>query len=265
MRKVISYTDKNYFKYGKLFLETRHLVDAHFIVYGASLTEKQKTILENKNIEFRDIDPELFQKRMQCLKFDLILENIDEDGDGGAFLDFDTFFLKDWSEVYEYDFDAGITFREPYIKKKILRAYANGGVIMFKNTQKSKDFWQWGLNVIENFGSDELPAYDAIFKTFEKGSDRPDNKIWDRKNLRWWVDQVFLSCFPYMKFHGKKSKEIGGVRELTHMDWKVLLLPCGKYNFVDPTIRDLDRKSVRIFHLKNQGRAIVDKLMKKIK
>lgn len=264
--KIITYTDRNYFQYGKLFLLTRKLIDAHFILYGPDLTKEQKNIVKEHDIEFRDIDENLFQKRMQCLKFDLIVDNIDQSvsGEGGAFLDFDTFFMKNWDHIYQYDFDVGITFRESHIKQKILRAYANGGVILYKNTESSKKFFQWTLNIIENYGSHELPEYNTIFRTFERGSNRPDHKIWNRKDLRWWVDQVFLSCFPYAYLKENNCKKISKISKFKYKNKKILLLPCSKYNYLDPTIKDIDNKDVYIFHLKKQGRDIVNKLDKKL-
>jgi len=271
--KVITLSDSNYFKYGDLFLLTRKLVDADFILYGPELTRKQHKTLDSYDIEYRHIDKDVFKNQMQFLKFELIKSNIDTSsgGDYGVTLvDFDTFFIKDWSHVFNKKFDLGVTVRNDFVKQKIYRAYANGGVVFARNTQKTYNLCEFAINVMKNGGDDHLKEYDYIFKTFEPGSDRPSHKVWSRENLRWWVDQVFLSSLVLYEFNrNKRRKTVKDSRLFDFHDYSVGLFSCNIYNKLDPKPVDVDnafssKGSVHIMHMKTKGRSKINSLRKRL-
>lgn len=265
MRKVISYTDKDYFQYGKLFIQTRKNVDCKIVVYGAGLTNDQVEILRKNNISHISIDEDVFQSQMQFLKFSLLSDENDGSGDGISFVDFDTFFLKDWQHVFDQNIDLGITVRNNF-KDKVAqaRAFSNGGVIHSKQTEGGRKICQYAIDVMKNGGDDNLPEYDDAFKQIEEAtSNRPKNKTWERENLRWWCDQMFLSAFVWRYYKKFGHKTIKNTVSFEDMGYKIGLYNCDLYNRLDANPADLKSviksgKNVYIMHLKNKGREIVE-------
>lgn len=230
--KIISMTDFDYFPYGKLFMETSKIVDAEIVCYTPSVEMlKGRT----KNITLKNIDEYNFKNRMQLLKF-LFLSY--EDGQV-FFCDWDTFFLKNPFEDVPDTPTIGITIRSKMIDKKCLRAYANGGVIY---SYKAQDFWRWAISVCEKGCDPELPEYDEVWRTLED-KNRSVQKRHSRENLRWWVDQVFLSAIVKQIVDGG-SHIVHGV--------KVKLLD-EKYNFCDATYNEAVSMGAFIGHLKSKG------------
>jgi hypothetical protein len=262
--KVISFSDKAYFKFGKPFLLTRHKVDAEFVVYSPDLSEDQIAVLKQHDIEHKHIDKDIFENKMQFLKFDVLKKEISYDGGGTTFVDFDTFFNKDWNKIFANDFDLGITVRNNCIKTRLLRAFSNGGVIFCKNSKKSYELCDFAIKTMENGGDDSLPEYDTIYRTLEEN--RPKHKTWKRENLRWWVDQVFLSSLVLKYFRlTKKYRSVKDIAIYKFGEYNIGLFNCDTYNYVDPNLKDYGRKDVYIYHLKNKGRDIVESFCKEIR
>ena len=262
MNRVITFTDKNYFHFGELFIKTRHLVNADFVLYGPDLTEEQRSILKHNDITYLPIDEKDFQERMQYLKFELLRKNLDEvdEGDGISFVDFDTFFVKDWGNVFQQDIDLGITVRRDFVKKGILRAYANGGVIFCKNSKKGRAICDYAMKVMANGGDKKLAEYNTIFKTLEEG--RPAHKTHYRTTLRWWVDQVFLSSLVLRAKNRGVKLQNNSIFDFGK--FRIGLFDCKHYNKLDPSYSEcksiINKKSAYIIHLKKQGRDIVSKI-----
>lgn len=273
MRKVITYTDKDYFEYGEFFLKTRHKVNAKVICYGHELTHDQKRLLQFYDVEHKPV-PYDFHKKMQFLKFQLMLDEIARDEcDLVTFMDFDTIINKDWGdEVVDFGPDLGITVRDDYVKKGLLRGFANGGVIFSNGSARSMEMLRYCIKVMEKGGAPELPEYDTIFKTLEEG--RPAHKTHKRDTLRWWVDQVLLSSFVLRYTNHVRLYSIGEPQDYEYR-WKddmdpcqIVLFPCERFNRLDPSpknfAKDRQRK-IYIFHLKSKGREVLDKFRKMIK
>ncbi len=254
--KVISLCDSKYFGFGKLFIATRHKVKADFVVYGPDLTAKQIKTLSNHGISYKQIPEETFQTKMQYLKFELLSNTLNESGRGGAtFVDFDTMFLRDWGAVFKSKFDLGVTANNAQLKKKkVLRAYANGGVIFASNSPSAIKLCKYALSVMTKGQDELLPEYDRIFLTLELN--RPVNKTWKRTNLRWWVDQVFLSAL-IVRQGGKPIKD---KRFFEFNGFTIGMFNCDKYNVLEPTPKSYKRlvaKGCHILHLKNNSRKII--------
>jgi hypothetical protein len=258
VHKVITLSDKNYFEFGHLFLKTRPKVNAKFILYGPDLTKAQQKTLKNCDVEYKEISKDHFENKMQFMKFELIKNEIDlsDPSCGISLLDFDTFFLREWDSVFSHEFDLGITVRNSYVTQKILRAYANGGVIFGKHSKGTMDICDYALKVMEHGKDALLPEYDEIFKTLEHG--RPANKTHKRETLRWWVDQVFLSSLVYRYF---KTNGYTKINEKSYLfgENNIGLFGCERYNCLDVlpgNIKSLiSKKKTCIIHLKDKGRS----------
>ncbi len=206
MHKVVSMVNEPYFKFGKAFLESRKNVNAEFVVYGPDLNTKQQSKLAKADIKYVKCDYDLFHSQMQFLKFVFIDEQNTENGEGITFVDWDTYFIKDWGKMFDGGFDLGICLRNDYIKERILRAVSNGGVIFGHQTPKFKTVCKYARLTMEEGGHYGLPEYDEIWKTLEEG--RPKHKTHYRTNLRWWVDQVFLSSIALTHLRNNNWKPL---------------------------------------------------------
>lgn len=253
--RVVTMSDSNYFDCGKLFIGTRRKVDADFVLYGPDLDMDQLMELRTNNIDYSKLDKKLFRERMQFLKFDLLLDqiNIDKDCeyDGFSLVDFDTFFINDWKNAFDHDFDIGVTVRNDMVRKKCLRAYANGGVVFVKRS--AARLLNYAKDTIIKGGYEGLPEYDTIWKTLENG--RPKHKTHYRTELRWWVDQVFLSSLVLRYFETNGYHKIG--LEPVFFDFgrfKVGLFSCNYYNVLESKPIITKEKNVYIRHLKTTGR-----------
>lgn len=255
MFKVITMSDSNYFDAGQLFLKTRNRIDADFILYGPDLTKQQINLLTKHNIEYKKVDKKLFNETMQYMKFELVEEQINIDKEkkylGFTLVDFDTFFINDWKRIFGYDFDIGITVRPDQIKKKCLRAYANGGVVFYKPS--SLNIIDYAKIVIKKGKDDSLIEYDEIWNTLEKG--RPKEKTHYRTNLRWWSDQVFLSSLLLTYFKRVGYHKIG-IEPIFFDVWgmRVGMFNCNNYNVLDSEPNIKIQKNIYIRHLKTKGR-----------
>ena len=234
-------TDRNYFQYGKRLLETRHIVDADFICYGPDLTFGQIKELHEHDIAYMQIGQELWDKEMQSLKFQFIKNHCTPcTRTGITFVDWDTYFLKDWKHVFEKFFIMGITIRMDFIDKDIYpRAWANGGVIFAQRTMETFYTCDKALECIKLGGLPEIIEYDTIWKTLEKG--RKPEKTHHRTNHRWCCDQIFLSAL---------------VRRFIQRDYmvplfgEIKLFDCRQYNNMWQ-----ETPETYIMHLKNKSGA----------
>jgi hypothetical protein len=249
MNTVITMCDSNYFQYGAKLLETRHIVDAEFICYMPDATEEQIVILTKHGIQHRHIDPIRFKTEMQLMKFELMVENLNKhDNSLITFVDFDTYFMKDWgTRLSVRDFDVGITVRCEFIDaEKYMWAYANGGVIFAKNSSRSKAVFTDAIYFIRTpeKAMMVLPEYDEIWKQLESES-RPAHKRHFRTDLRWWVDQVYLSAIvkSWLNYHSI-------FREV----YKVKLFDCQLFNNLYGT----DYKQSYIIHQKHAPKELKD-------
>jgi len=255
MFKVITMSDSNYFDTGKLFIETRKNVDADFVLYGPDLTDSQIDILNANEIEYITVPNDIYQTQMQFLKFKFISDQIMDDAnaqyDGFTFTDFDTFFIRDWSHVFNYNFDLGITIRNSMVKQRCLRAYTNGGVIFAK--YGAFNLLRFAESVILSGRNKNMPEYDRIWDTLELG--RPKHKTHYRMELRWWCDQVFLSSLALRYFEQYGYTAIGKNPMLFNFNgFKIGLFGCDSYNVVDSSPKITGKKDVYIKHLKSKGR-----------
>jgi hypothetical protein len=262
LNSVITLSDKNYFDYGYSFIKTRKFVDAHFTIYGPNLTTNQIKYLTKHNIEYMQIPEKEFNEKMQFLKFKYIKENLDI-YDNVSFIDFDTLFLKDWHDtVFSEDFHLGITVRNKEIKNgKQPRAYSNGGVIFAK--KEGQYILQKAIQTVLDGHSDDYIEYDQMFKVLEDPK-RPKDKIFHRTSLRWWVDQIFLSCIvsKYIKEFGNKTIK----NKIIYKDNsdKYCLFNCDIYNKLDALPKDIEDKKAFILHYKNLGRDNIEKINKAV-
>lgn len=265
MHKIITMSDKNYFDAGKLFLKTRNRVNADVLLYGPDITGEQIRILKENDISYEYVDPNTFKNKMQFLKFDFLSDQLfsfvhSKKYSGFTFVDWDTFIINDWEHIFEYDFDFGITIRNDQVKKKVLRAYANGGVMFAKYS--AYDFLDETMKIIEDGKSRKLPEYNEIWKTLEEG--RPENKTHYRTELRWWVDQVYISSLTLRYFKKNGDQKIGLEPKIFKFgNTKIGLFGCDYYNKINSSPKITNEKNVYIKHLKNVGRDSLG--LKKIK
>ena len=268
MFRAITMSDSNYFPAGQWFLRTRERVKASFVLYGPDLTDDQIYIIQKRNIEYKTVDPVLYKTQMQFLKFSFLAEQIKNDENkkysGFTFLDNDTFFVNDWSHVFDYDFDFGITVRNDMVNAKCLRAYANGGVMFVKHN--ALDLFSYA-NYVILAGKDNVffPEYDTIWNTLETG--RPKHKTHYRTTLRWWCDQVFLSAIVLNYFNKNRYHKVGLKPVFFDFNgFKIGLFGCDYYNVLDSKPTSKTKKNIYIRHLKSVGREAlgVNKTMEKI-
>lgn len=257
MNKIITMTDSKYFQYGRLFLKTRHKINSDVVCYGCDLTKEQIKILGEYDIIHREIKKELFESKMQYLKFQMIGREAKGNSlsDGIAFCDWDTFFCKSLGNIFNKDFDLGITYRKDMIEKNCLRAFSNGGVIFGHNNNNTVQLCLYAMGVMINGRCEKLPEYDEIWKTLEIGR-RPE-KTHYRTNLRWWVDQVFLSSLALRHCRNIKTSELSS-KDLDFNGLIIKFFDCDKYNVLEsePIIKDID--TVYIRHLKTKSGAPVE-------
>jgi len=253
MHKVITMCNKAYFQYGTAFLQTRNMINAQFVCYGPDLTDDQIKILYDHNIGYKKVEQELFDEKMQALKFVFLASEMDNsyDNDLIAFCDFDTFFVSNFTQLAnEYDFDFGVTFRSDMIDRNCLRAFANGGVIFARKNRIAANLTGHAYQLMRDGYYKELPEYDEIWHTLEHG--RKPEKTHLRTNMRWWVDQVFLSALAY-KYYKTVGKGIYS-GYLKYNAAKIKFFNCNRYNFIDATTECLQQykdSGVYIGHLKN--------------
>ena len=149
---------------------------------------------------------------MQSLKFQFVKDEIEGPGGGITFVDWDTYFLKDWGSIfYREKWSLGITVRSEWIESnKMYRGWANGGVIFANNVGLNaisiRSFCEFALDTIKYGGDDSLKEYDKIWKTLEQG--RKPEKTHYRTDKHWWCDQVFLSAIVMASIKGMVSDGI---------------------------------------------------------
>ena len=255
--KIITLSDSNYFDCGKLFLDTRSVVRDHDIVlYGPDLTDKQIKTLKNYNIEYIKVDKHKWDTQMQFMKFDMCINEIEKDINnqyqGFLLIDWDIFFVNDWKHLYEYDFDLCITIRPDEIKKRIIRAYGCGGGFFFKNT--AKELFEYAKKVILNGVDDNVKEYDRIWKTLEVG--RPPHKTIKRNQLRWWIDQCFISSIVLRFLEEQKYNQKFGITPVfyTFNNYKIAFVSEKNYNAIRSNAVVKKEKNVFIRHLQYHGR-----------
>lgn len=255
MFKVITMSDSNYFDAGKLFTDTRKKINADFVLYGPDLTTDQINILKSNDIEYIPISNDIYQTQMQFLKFRFIMDQISKNANtkyiGFTFTDFDTFFIRDWNHVFNYDFNLGVTIRNDMVKQRCLRAYTNGGVIFAR--YDALNFLKFAETVILAGKDVSIPEYDRVWNTLENG--RPKHKTHYRTELRWWCDQVFLSSLALRFFEQCGYRNIGIDPVFFNFNGsKVGLFGCSNYNVLDSNPKVTNEKNVYIRHLKSTGR-----------
>ena len=142
-------------------------MDADFVLYGPDLTVSQIAILNANEIEYIAVSNDIYQTQMQFLKFkfisDQMMDDVDAQYNGFTFTDFDTFFIRDWSHIFNYNFDLGITIRNSMVKQRCLRAYTNGGVIFAK--YDALNFLRFAEAVILSGRDKIILEYDRIWYT----------------------------------------------------------------------------------------------------
>lgn len=249
-------TDSKYFMAGELFLKTRNKINSDAVIYSPDLTKNQIKLLKNNNIDYIKIDGNLFNHKMQSLKFDFIIEQIKLDTNnkykGFSFVDFDTFFINDWERIFDnYEFDFGITIRNPMVSKKVLRAFTNGGVMFAKHS--SLGLLEFARKIIIHGRSSDLEEYDIIWKTLENG--RPKHRTHLRSVHRWWTDQVFLSSLAMRFFNTNGYQKIGIEPKIFQFNgFKIALFSCDNYNVIESDPKITNEKDIYIRHLKDSGR-----------
>jgi len=259
MFKVITMSDSNYFECGKLFLKTRNRINANFVLYGPDLNKNQIDLLKRNNIEYVKVNENLYKTEMQFLKFQFISEQIELDisgkYDGFTFCDFDTFFINDWSHIFnKYNFDFGVTCRNEMINKKILRAYTNGGVMFI--THNGFELIEYIQKLIRKGRDINLHEYDKIWRTLEIG--RPKHKIHYRNELRWWNDQIAGSALVLKYFNENGYHKIEFKPSFFDFQkYRIGMFSCSNYNVLESKPDIKIRKNIFIKHLKSTGRKIL--------
>lgn len=258
MFKLITMSDSNYFDAGELFLKTRDVIkEEDIVLYGPDLNKQQRRILLDHNIEYKRVRKKDFQTQMQFMKFELCLEQIDLDREKKKYVgfvlgDFDIFFINNWKHVYKYDFDLGLIVRPSEIKKRVMRAYACGGEFFFKHS--ASGLLKYAREVILNGGDKTIPEYDRIWKTLESG--RPKHKTHYRTTLRWWNDQIFLSCIVLRFMEQNKYKAKFGLEPVftDFRGYKIAFFNSKYYHVLnsEPVIKP--EKNIYVRHLKSVGR-----------
>ncbi len=257
MFKLITLSDSNYFDCGKLFLQTIDRINADIVLYGPDLTEEQIDILSKHNISYEIVYREDWDKMMQFLKFDMALNQLKKDENkkySGFFLiDWDVFFIKDFSHIYDYDFDLCIVVRTDDIRQRTIRAYGAGGAFFFKHS--AIDLFEYIKKVIINGGDKYIPEYDRIWKTLENG--RPEHKTHYRTNFRWWVDQAVISSIVLRFLEEKGYDQKFGFEPLFYdfNGFKIAFVSDKIYNVLNsnPIIKE-EKGNIFIRHLKEVGR-----------
>jgi hypothetical protein len=236
-------------------MDTRDKINAEFVVYGPNLSDTQIAKLKKHDMEYKSIHKDLFNSRMQSLKFQFLLES---QATFTTYLDWDTFIVKDW----EYDvfhtkkFNLGVTVRNEMIEDKCLRALTNGGVIFLQNVDNQQIINSINLlhcmhETIMHGKSGLFPEYDEIWKTLEIGR-RPE-KTHYRIDHRWWCDQVILSSLVLYYIRKYKVSKIPNYLNYEHGKAVIGMFNCSKYNCINahPSYSD---GSYYIGHLKKAGR-----------
>lgn len=258
MFKIITLSDSNYFDCGKLFLKTRNIIkNMDIVLYGPDLNKKQLKTLQKNNISYEKLDKKEWDTKMQFLKFDMILNELKKDKNkkykGFLLIDWDVFFVNDWSHIYEYDFDLCITVRPYEIKRKVLRALGCGGGFFFKHS--AKGLFEYAQKVILNGGDDGMPEYDRIWKTLESG--RPAHKTHKRsESLRWWSDQIFISSIVLRFLEKINYKQKFGLTPVftDFNGYKIALVSEKNYNRIKSDAVIKKEKNIFIRHLQFHGR-----------
>jgi hypothetical protein len=255
MYKIITMSDSNYFDCGKLFLETRDVVGDHdIILYHPDLTDKQLTILDKHQIGHRKVDKHLWDTQMQFMKFQNCINEIDNHSDYKGFflIDWDVFFVNNFTHLYEYDFDLCITVRPNEVRKRVLRALGCGGGFFFKPS--AKGLFEYAQKVIMNGGDKKMPEYDRIWKTLEKG--RPKHKTHYRTELRWWVDQVFISGIVLRYLNENNQNIKVGMNPLysNFNGYKIAFVSERNYNAIKSNAVIKEERNVFVRHLQYHGR-----------
>jgi hypothetical protein len=229
---VLSMSDEPYWKYGKDFLSTVEAkTSAGAVVY---VPESQINRLTT-DICKMPINDTVFAEKMQSMKFEYMRHGF-SCYDKLTWCDFDTFFVRDWEDVFDIGFDVAITVREDMVGGPCLRAYANGGVFMVQGSG-GKDFCEWAWDVVNDGGCSELPEYDEIWKTLEVG--RSPEKTHYRTNLRWWCDQVLLSAIVLRATRGQSLRYF---KKYNVCNFSVSFLPCEVYNRIGASIDDVEKQ-----------------------
>ena len=253
MFKIITLSDSNYFDCGKLFLKTRSIVKNYDIVlYHPDLTKNQLLILDRHRISHVKVNKNDWDTKMQFLKFQMVLNEMSKVYEGFLLIDWDIFFVNDWSHLYNYDFDLCITVRPNEIKRRILRAYGCGGGFFFK--QGAKGLFKYAQKVILKGGDVDIPEYGRIWNTLEKG--RPKHKTHYRTALRWWVDQIFISSIVLRFLEKKNYKQKFGIEPVlsTFNGYKIAFVNERNYNAIKSNAVIKKEKNVFIRHLQEHGR-----------
>lgn len=257
MFKIITMCDSNYFDCGKLFLQTRKIVKDHDIVlYHPDMTPKQLKILDRHNIEHRVVDKKDWDTKMQYMKIEYVLQELKKDQDkkykGFLLIDWDVFFVNDFSHIYNNDFDLCVIVRPKEVKRRTFRAYGCGGGFFFKHS--AKGLFEMGKKTILNGGHKKIPEYDRIWKTLERG--RPEHKTHFRTALRWWVDQVFISCIVLrlMNEHNYKIKIGLSPKFSIFNGYNIAFVNERYYNRIKSNAIIKKEKNIFIKHLQEYGR-----------
>ena len=240
--------DSNYFQYGQKLLETRNGVNADFFCYMPDATPEQIETLRAYGINHKKVNCDTFKNEMQLLKFVVVKDSMSLCGKLITYVDFDTYFVKDWGHIKNIDFDIGITIRNEFIQtKKVLRAYANGGVFFIKDKKISLDFLNEAIKIIRNpnIGKSIIPEYDTIWEELENPQ-KPQNKRHYRTDLRWWVDQVYLSAAVKNKIENPDSD--------FQKRYKIELFDCKNYN----NLYNQNEQDCFIIHTKHAPKELKD-------
>jgi len=220
MNTVITMCDSNYFQYGQKLLETRNKVKADFFCYMPDATPEQIETLREYGINHKKVNHDTFKTEMQLLKFVIVKDAMSLCGKLITYVDFDTYFVKDWGHIKDIDFDIGITIRNEFIKTNIYSwAWSNGGVIFAKNNLTALNFFDDAINEIVKPG--KFQEYNDIWDKLESPT-RSENKRHYRTDLRWWVDQVYLSAVVMNRINNPVSS--------FQKKYKIKQFDCAEYN-----------------------------------
>lgn len=214
-----------------------NIKECNIFVVTPDLDKDSIRLLEEFKVKVFKFPLKDFTNRRMVCKIEKICEllenNIPEDGNL-LVCDGDVVFCKNPFNVFHNNFDFLYTTR--HIKDWIA---TNGGVIGFKNNQKSRNFINFFIEQIHN------PTW-TPYVNFRLN--HPHNR--NIKNIDWWVDQDFTHCIN----SNKESVNNGG------LGFDIVVFDAGsEYNYITSglnreQIQELIKsKNKYIVHLKGGG------------
>lgn len=271
---ILTMATPNCYYDGWMLLNTWTRAASAMVLMGRGFNSKLRRSVEKFGVSYHEVSYQDFENRIMLYKLYLIRDMIDECLRTGkydyiSYLDYDTMVVQPWSQIYNLGFDLGITVR-PMPREKIFNS--NGGVIFVKVSEKMLRLFQYSIELIEIVARAkksmhgikglycslvrQLPQYRTVAKLSHV----------DLTNMRWWLDQLFLSavCELFYEIHGDEI--VSDYRIGDALGCSIGLFNCPKYNdtseFTLENIKDKAYLRERyIIHFKGKRRTRVYRYM----